>query len=212
MFNRIALAGSATTLALLLSVSIASAHARYGSSTPAADSSIPTLPATLSVTFTEELRAVTLTVTGPDGKTVSTGNASIDLSNREVATVPLGGGGPGNYTVKWTSVSDDDGESADGSFGFTVATSAPAAAAPAVTSGPAAATTAAAPAVAACPATDRPDAGFDERVNTYCKRQLVRDQYHGKIDEATFNGAIAGGARLEDALHEAMEEMTEHHH
>ena len=44
-------------------------------------------------------------------------------------------------------------------------------------------------------------------MNTYCKRQLVRDQYRGKINEATFNGMIAEGAKLEDALSAAMEDL-----
>jgi len=122
--------------------------------------------------------------------------------------VPVRNGGAGRYTVQWTSVSDDDGESANGSFGFSVAGTGAAtapAAAPA-TSAPAATTTAA----AACPTTDRPDPGVDERVNTYCKRQLVRDQYRGQINEGTFNGMIAEGAKLEDALHAAMEDLHGH--
>jgi len=111
--------------------------------------------------------------------------------------VALHAGGPGRYTVNWTSVSNDDGDSASGTFGFTVAAAAPAP----IPNAPAA------PAAATCPATDKPDAGFDERVNTYCKRQLVRDQNRGKILEIAFNDALASGAKLEAALAEAKEAL-----
>lgn len=193
MITRVVRAAGIASLAALLSASIVFAHARYTSSSPAAESTIATLGPVLSVTFSEELRAVTLSVVGPDGSTVSTDKATFDLAERSVATVPVRSAGPGRYTVNWTSVSDDDGDSATGTFGFTVATTAvtvPATIAP------------------TCSPTDKPDPGFDQRANTYCKRQSLRDQYRGKINEPTFNEALAAGTKLEDALQEAMDDLA----
>src|SRR5580765_810065 len=140
MFKRIAIAASAAILLVLLfGTALVLAHAKYASSTPAAESTIAALPSTVNVAFAEELRAVTLNVVGPDGSTVSTDHASIDLAERTNASVPMRSGGPGRYTVQWTSVSDEDGDSASGSFGFTlVATTAPSAPAAPAASAPAA--------------------------------------------------------------------------
>ena len=126
MFKRIAIAASAATvLVLLFGMTLVFAHAKYASSTPAAESTIAALPNSVNVTFAEELRAVTLNVVGPDGSTVSTDHAGIDLAERTNASVPIRNGGAGRYTVQWTSVSDEDGDSANGSFGFTLLTTAP---------------------------------------------------------------------------------------
>lgn len=40
----------------------------------------------------------------------------------------------------------------------------------------------------------------DPRLNTYRKRQAIRDQYRGKMDEAIFNQAVSNGVTLEAAL------------
>ncbi len=53
----------------------------------------------------------------------------------------------------------------------------------------------------------------DVRVDTYCKRQAIRDKYKGQIAEATFNGALADGEGLESALADAMADFeAEHKH
>jgi hypothetical protein len=44
----------------------------------------------------------------------------------------------------------------------------------------------------------------DVRVNTYCKRQVIRDKYKGQIDEITFNLELADGVGFEHALADAM--------
>jgi hypothetical protein len=44
----------------------------------------------------------------------------------------------------------------------------------------------------------------DSRIDTYCKRQAIRDKYAGQIDVATFNAAVADGEGLESALADAM--------
>ena len=44
----------------------------------------------------------------------------------------------------------------------------------------------------------------DARVNTYCKRQAIREQYKGKIDELLFNYDLSIGMGLESSLKDAM--------
>jgi hypothetical protein len=41
-------------------------------------------------------------------------------------------------------------------------------------------------------------------VDTFCKREAIRQKYAGQIDVATFNAALAGGEGLESALADAM--------
>jgi methionine-rich copper-binding protein CopC len=178
-----------------MSAGLASAHARYDSSTPAANSTVQSLPSNLLATFTEELASITLVDT----------NGTIDLANRESASVALKDGGAGQYTVVWHNVSGDDGDPNDGAFVFTVAGT-PAAAAPAAPAANAPAS--AAPAAPVCVDNGQATPGItDVRVNTYCKRQAVREQYKGKIDENTFNELLAMGVGLDSALEEAMEAM-----
>jgi hypothetical protein len=44
----------------------------------------------------------------------------------------------------------------------------------------------------------------DSRVDTFCKREAIRQKYAGQIDVATFNAALADGEGLESALSDAM--------
>ena len=74
---------------VMVSVGVVSAHAEYKSSVPAASTSAGSAAGSVTVTFTEELSSVTIAVKGPDGSTVSTGAASIDLANRTNASVPI---------------------------------------------------------------------------------------------------------------------------
>jgi methionine-rich copper-binding protein CopC len=210
---RLALVCALVTVAAIGGASVASAHARYASSTPAANASLSAAPTNLAITFTEELASIQVSVTGPHGSEVTTGTAAIDLAHRTNASVPLKDDGPGTYMVVWKNVSGDDGDPNDGAFVFTVAGAAPAAATPtpAPSAVPGAPTPSPAPAAAACPATDPVTPGIsDVRLNTYCKRQAIRDKYRGQIDELTFNFDVADGVGLDNALAEAMEAKKGH--
>jgi methionine-rich copper-binding protein CopC len=200
---RLGFASGLTILALIVSTAVVSAHAQYQSSTPAANATVAAAPSSVMVTWTQELAAIQFTITAPDGMTnVAAGLASIDLAKRHNASVPMKDAGPGQYVVVWHNVSGDDGDPNDGSFVFTVAgTPAPATPAPA------------AAAVTPAPATSAPtciDNGqitpgqADFRVNTYCKRQMIRDRYKGKINELVFNFDLSIGMGLESALKDAM--------
>jgi len=209
---RSVLAAGLGLCALLGSAAVVSAHAQYATSTPAANSTVAAVPSTIQVTWTQEMSALQFTVTGPDGSNVTTGPAAIDLAERHNGSVPIKSAGPGQYLVLWHNVSGDDGDPNDGSFVFTVAgTPAPAAAA---TPGPTpAAAVAPSVAAAATPVTSAPtciDNGqvtpgqADFRVNTYCKRQMIRDKYKGKINELLFNYDLSIGMGLESSLKDAM--------
>ncbi len=112
-------------MTLALGSGPASAHAEYDRSIPAADSTVDTSPAQVGVWFTEEVTsATTLEVTGPEGTRVDAGDSALDLydPNRQHVTVSLKPNlPPGEYTVKWTSVSAEDGDTATGEFAFGVA-------------------------------------------------------------------------------------------
>jgi methionine-rich copper-binding protein CopC len=198
-------------VALVASTGIASAHAQYQGSTPAANATVSAAPTAVQVTWTEELASIQFTITGPGGANVVNGPAAIDLAQRHNASVPLKDAGPGQYVVVWHNVSGDDGDPNDGSFVFTVAgTPAPAAAATSPTPAPSAPTTPPAPAAQATNAPVCVDNGqitpgqADFRVNTYCKRQMIREQYKGRINELIFNFDLSIGMGLESSLKDAM--------
>jgi hypothetical protein len=147
---------------------------------------------------------------------VTTGPAKFDLEQRHNASVPMRDDGPGSYTVLWHNVSGDDGDPNDGTFVFTVAGTAtastpiatpppPPQVAPIGQGGTTASQTAnAAPAPACVDNGVRTPGIHDVRVDTYCKRQAIRDKYAGQIDVVTFNEALADGEGLESALADAI--------
>jgi copper resistance protein C len=218
--------------ALLASTGVVSAHAQYQSSTPAANATVSAAPTAVQVTWSQEINAVQFTITGPDGSNVVTGAPQIDLEERHTASVPTRGAGPGKYLVVWHNVSDEDGDPNDGSFVFTVAspsspatptaspppaqTSAPGTPTPSIPASPPAAGTPTPPgpggAAAAAAGQVCVDNGVvtpgqaDFRVNTYCKRQAIREQYKGKINELIFNYDLSIGIGLESSLKDAMGE------
>jgi methionine-rich copper-binding protein CopC len=192
-------------------VGLASAHAQYDGSTPAANSTVSAAPTTLQINYTEELSAIQISVKGPHGAEVTTAPATFNLENRHQSSVTMHDDGPGVYTVVWHNVSGDDGDPNDGQFVFTVAGAAGSASptpspAPMPASSGATAQNAA-PGSAAPTCVDngvRTPGITDSRVDTFCKREAIRQKYAGQIDVATFNAALAGGEGLESALADAM--------
>ena len=193
------------------------AHAQYSGSAPGANATVSAAPSSVQITYTQELSDIQVSIKGPDGSDVTTAPAKFDLSNRHNASVTTRDAGPGLYTVTWHNVSGDDGDPNDGTFVFTVAGAAPAASttAPMTTATPPTTAATTPPTTANAPAatTAAPtcvDNGVrtkginDVRVDTYCKRQALRDKYAGQIDVATFNGALADGEGFESALSDAM--------
>ena len=205
-----ALAAAIAGLAVIAGASVALAHAQYATSSPAANSTVTSVPSTLQVTYSEELSAIQITLTGPDGSNAASGTASIDLAHRTNASIALRDAGPGQYSVVWHNVSGDDGDPNDGAFVFTVAAAAgQAQPAPAAAPSNAPATdTSSGQAAPACIDNGVKTPGIsDVRVDTYCKRQAIRDKFRGQIDEKTFNSELSLGVGLETALAEAMAEL-----
>lgn len=193
-----------------VSVGVVSAHAQYASSSPPANATLQAAPGVVQITYTQELADIHIAITGPHGGEVTTAPAKFDLAQRHNASVTLSNDGPGVYMVTWHNVSGDDGDPNDGQFVFTVAG---AASAPATTTAtpttPQTTTTTPthAPAAAAPACIDngvRTPGINDSRIDTYCKRQAIRDKYAGQIDVTSFNFAVADGEGLESAVSDAM--------
>jgi methionine-rich copper-binding protein CopC len=137
-FRRLWLAGAlALTGALGLGVpfaGVASAHARYMSSDPAAGAVVATAPTTVTVKFSEEVdpQGSSLVIYHSDAqntysfdeeaKVVSTGQTQFPLSDAESMTIAMQGDGDGIYAVVWKTVSADDGDEDNGVFFFGVGT------------------------------------------------------------------------------------------
>lgn len=127
MVPRLALA-----LVMMLAVTVtlsttASAHSRLQSSTPSDGQVLTAEPAAVSGTYSEEADAVQsymkVYYTGANGNNVEVdnGDGKIDPNVRTNMNVTLKPGmGDGTYTVKWHTVTDNDGGIVDGSFSFTV--------------------------------------------------------------------------------------------
>ena len=60
-------------------------------------------------------------------------------------------------------------------------------------------------------ADDRLGTMLDPRVDTYAKRQAIRDKYRGLINETTFNDELGDGVSLDQALADAMAELARAH-
>jgi copper resistance protein C len=134
----------ASSLAIILTLvltSVAMAHALYASSTPAANATVSSEPTTVKVLFSEGVKpqGSSLTVNGPNDARVDQGDGHVDLNDPDRKTMLVSlkpGAGAGKYTVHWTTVSADDGDTASDTFVFTVAGSAtPPSPAPSGTSG-----------------------------------------------------------------------------
>ncbi|WP_433584340.1 copper resistance CopC family protein [Microbacterium hydrocarbonoxydans] len=123
-FAPVALAVSLLAAFLVLFAPLsASAHDTLVSSSPAADSTVETLPAEITLTFSDKLitgeGATELLVTDASGTSVVNGPATV---NGAIVTQPLAAqAAAGAYHVVWKIVSSD-GHPTSGEFSFTVTT------------------------------------------------------------------------------------------
>ena len=109
------------TSAVLAAAPAAWAHAGLSSSDPAAGSTVPTAPATVTMTFTEspDPTLSVVHVLNTSGSDVEAGPAS--ASGPDQLSVPLPSDLPdGTYTVSWRVVSQQDGHVTAGTFSFGV--------------------------------------------------------------------------------------------
>jgi methionine-rich copper-binding protein CopC len=124
-----AVAAAAILGSLAAAPRTAEAHAEYERSLPAAGAVVRAAPEVVEIWFTQELfrreGANTITVEGEAGP-VDAGTPVLDDADRTHLSVQLASEPPpGEYTVRWTSLSAVDGDSAEGTFSFTVDPTAP---------------------------------------------------------------------------------------
>lgn len=112
-----------------------SAKAVYRDASPAAETRVVGAPKYVLVTFTEEIKSISLVVKGPGGVVVTNGEAIIGSTDRTNVSVQMHDAGDGRYEVSWDLVSAFDLDTNSGGFGFWVGLP-PAAPAPAVVSPP----------------------------------------------------------------------------
>lgn len=96
----------------------AAAHTEFKSSTPKKGSKVSTRITKVTITFTQQIRSGTLSVTGPGNKKVSTGKGGQDPRNVARLAVGLKSGlKAGTYKVSW-SIKAVDGHSQKGTYTF----------------------------------------------------------------------------------------------
>ena len=110
---------------LLATAGSADAHARLKESTPGAGEVLPTSPAEVRITFTNDIQRISGTygieVTDAAGASVTAAPAAIDDEDRSIMSVALQPGLPqGRYVVKYKNVSDADGDPFEAGYAFYV--------------------------------------------------------------------------------------------
>ncbi len=111
--------------AFAVSVQIAFAHAEPALVKPGNESVLTSPPAEVAITMTQEMfddgkGSNDIDVLDSSGKEVTAVTAVIDRNDRTRLSVPLPSTlSPGKYTVKWKTLSADDGDSAQGELSFT---------------------------------------------------------------------------------------------
>ncbi|MGH2501770.1 MAG: copper resistance CopC family protein, partial [Ktedonobacterales bacterium] len=109
-------------------------HARYLSSTPAANAVVKTTPSEVTVHFAEPVDPATsaITIYDAQGQVVSQ-PAQVDPNDLTTMRAPMTGDGSEVYLVVWHTVSASDGDPDVGAFNFFVNTSGASELAPAST-------------------------------------------------------------------------------
>ncbi len=114
----------AAAVVALAAVTNVFAHAEPASAKPGDGAVLTQLPAEYVIVMSQELArqagANDIDVFDPAGKEVTTVAAVIDNADRRKLTVALPSNLlPGKYTVKWKTLSAEDGDPADGELSFT---------------------------------------------------------------------------------------------
>ncbi len=122
MSRKAVLAALFGLIAMVLVAEIASAHANYVSSNPAAGAILPQAPTNVTVTLSEQIQpgSESIRVTNSSGAQVDQGNTQISPTDALTMSVGLQRIGPGIYTTTWNAVSAVDGHFTTGSFSFAV--------------------------------------------------------------------------------------------
>jgi len=103
-------------------------HAKLRGSLPAADAQLQTAPKSLTLTFSETVRLAVLTL-NIDGKNIPvTIDRNAPAAPQVSVTLPVLAAG--RYQVRWSALSVDDGHVTQGTFSFSILTTAPPSASP----------------------------------------------------------------------------------
>lgn len=119
----------AAVLLILAAPRSSYAHAEVVRSTPEAGSTVDAPPAHVTAVFSQQVAPddSTLTVEDASGARVDGDDSAVDSGDAEgkTMTVSLKAGlAAGTYTVRWNTLSAEDGETAEGRFTFTIRDSA----------------------------------------------------------------------------------------
>jgi methionine-rich copper-binding protein CopC len=129
---KVTLLPAVAAVALCLALTgVAFAHAKPTTVSPGDGAVLSTAPTQVTMDTGEKMTTNpgdnTLIVVDAGGTQVTTVAATVDPTTQSTMTVPLPAGlAVGTYTVKWATVSGDDGEAASGSWSFTYDPSKPA--------------------------------------------------------------------------------------
>lgn len=115
--SRLAIIAALVFGALGLSIGAASAHADLVSSQPGDGQTVSTAPRQITLTFTEAVQSVQVSVRGDDGQSVAEGQATVEGSLVHQPVRIVAGGA---YLVSYRVVSDD-GHPVTGDLTFTYA-------------------------------------------------------------------------------------------
>lgn len=115
---------AAAALFAIMIVLDAAAHAEPERVLPGSDAVLTEPPPEIVLVMTQELTrqagANDIDVFDAAGQEITTGAATIDNADRRRLTVPLPATmAPGDYTVRWKTLSAEDGDTAEGSYSFT---------------------------------------------------------------------------------------------
>jgi copper resistance protein C len=135
---RLVLVACMASLVMWFSSGEASAHADYERSEPPAETVVTAAPTEVRIYFTQDLFRRQgmngVEVYGADGVRVDQDDPVIDDDNRRLLSVTLQPSLPdGLYTVRWFSLSAEDGHEGEGEFTFTVGAAETTTGAPTVT-------------------------------------------------------------------------------
>jgi methionine-rich copper-binding protein CopC len=122
---RLVLAACVASLVMWFPSGEASAHADYERSEPPAEAVVTAAPTEVRIYFTQDLFRRQgmngIEVYGADGVRVDQDDPVIDDDNRRLLSVSLQPDLPdGLYTVRWFSLSAEDGHEGEGEFTFTI--------------------------------------------------------------------------------------------
>jgi copper transport protein len=127
LLRSLLIGGIALWMVLAAAVITVAAHAELAESNPPNGTLLEEPPEEVTLTFTQELDTAgsNVAVFDQDGQQVDQGNGGVDLNDldhkRMAVSLPASLA-DGTYTVRWTAMSAEDGDTTDGAISFTVGT------------------------------------------------------------------------------------------